>query len=78
MVVLDLYCYPEIIRACPVLEELTLRHGDFPEMPPIWVGAFVEHASIQRLVIVTDLPDYADYYLSSMRLLIWLLLSKQG
>ncbi|KAG2238747.1 hypothetical protein Bca52824_091987 [Brassica carinata] len=62
---LDLYRFEQILHACPVLEELTIRRGDFPYMPAISFGTLVEHASIKRLVIVTDHPDHADYYLSS-------------
>ncbi|KAJ4912834.1 F-box/RNI-like/FBD-like domains-containing protein [Raphanus sativus] len=61
---LDLLRFGEILHACPVLEELTIRYGDFPDIAIIPVGTVVEHASIKRLVIVSDLPDHADYYLS--------------
>ncbi|XP_056859100.1 F-box/LRR-repeat protein At1g48400-like isoform X2 [Raphanus sativus] len=63
--VLDLNRFGQILDACPVLEELTIRRGDFPDMPAISVGTLVEHASIKRLVIVTDHTDHhADYHLS--------------
>ncbi|CAH8345928.1 unnamed protein product [Eruca vesicaria subsp. sativa] len=65
MVLLDFSRYPQIIQACPVLEELTIRDGDFPDMLPICGGIVVEHASLKRLVIVTPLPDGIDYNLLS-------------
>ncbi|WZY69131.1 hypothetical protein YC2023_001371 [Brassica napus] len=57
MVALDLYLYRQIIHACPVLEELTIRDGEVPDVLSICGGTVVEHASIKRLVIVTPLPD---------------------
>ncbi|KAL0687810.1 hypothetical protein Bca4012_087487 [Brassica carinata] len=63
MVALDIESYPRIIHACPVLEELTIRNGDFSDMGPLWGGTVVEHASIKRLVIATHVPDHIDYYL---------------
>ncbi|CAG7887147.1 unnamed protein product [Brassica rapa] len=38
MVALDIESYPRIIHACPVLEELTIRNGDFSDMGPLWGG----------------------------------------
>ncbi|XP_022568757.2 F-box/LRR-repeat protein At1g48400-like isoform X2 [Brassica napus] len=63
MVALDIESYPRIIHACPVLEELTIRNGDFSDMGPLWGGTVVEHASIKRLVIATHVPHHIDYYL---------------
>ncbi|XP_018467960.1 F-box/LRR-repeat protein At1g48400-like [Raphanus sativus] len=66
LLALDLDRFGEILDACPVLEELTIRYGDYySDVAVISVGTVVEHASIKRLVIVTDLPDHADYYVSS-------------
>ena len=65
MVALDLYLYRQIIHACPVLEELTIRDGEVPDVLSICGGTVVEHASIKRLVIVTPLPDGTDYNLST-------------
>ncbi|KAL0693442.1 hypothetical protein Bca4012_060622 [Brassica carinata] len=59
------FCYHLIISACPVLEELTIRDGEFPDMRKTTGGADVIHASIKRLVIVTPLPDVTDYYVSA-------------
>ncbi|KAJ0232581.1 F-box domain-containing protein [Hirschfeldia incana] len=56
--------YRLMISACPVLEELTIRNGEFPDMLSIYGGLLVDHPSIKRLVIVTSLPDGANYSLS--------------
>ncbi|KAJ0239330.1 F-box domain-containing protein [Hirschfeldia incana] len=65
LLALDLDRFGQILDACPVLEELTIGYGDYySDVAVISVGTVVEHASIKRLVIVTDLPDHADYYLS--------------
>ncbi|KAF8102943.1 hypothetical protein N665_0190s0060 [Sinapis alba] len=60
IVTLDLFCYPQLIQACPLLEELTIRESEFPDMLPISGGTVVEHALLKRLVIVTPLPDDTD------------------
>ncbi|XP_018457588.2 F-box/LRR-repeat protein At1g48400 [Raphanus sativus] len=56
------FCYLQMMSACPVLEELTIRDCEFPDMRKTIGGADVIHASIKRLVIVTPLPDLTDYY----------------
>ncbi|KAJ0239331.1 F-box domain-containing protein [Hirschfeldia incana] len=56
------FCYLQLISACPVLEELTIRNCEFPDMRKTTGGSDVIHASIKRLVVVTPLPDITDYY----------------
>ncbi|CAH8345859.1 unnamed protein product [Eruca vesicaria subsp. sativa] len=62
---LDLYCYRLMVSSCPVLEELTIRDSEFPDMMPTTGAMFVKHASLKRLAIVTPLPDVTDYFFAA-------------
>ncbi|CAN6920418.1 unnamed protein product [Brassica oleracea] len=65
MVALDIESYPRIIHACPVLEELTIRNGDFSDMGPLWggygCGTCIDQASFRFQAPSLVYLDYSSF-----------------